>query len=652
MAYNLGGGMFAQILSTVNAAEARRKANDAAATDMIQKGFMRQDHGVSPTKREGISGHMENMLGGGHEFNPSEWVPGGHHPQVAADARSANQIDARKEAARQLARTQAELEDFRYGSGARPSALTGRSGVDPMYTGDTTTGVEGVGVNTIDGGGGRYRHRSTGTRTPDYEPPETDPSRISQSIKNVLMLDGSEDITEYNEKRMDEASDLGDWWQQPLPDSWVVGKGFFGSEVARKDYLNKRLNPQDIIDASTATISKESDRAGPTPYETDLANAEQVVQSYLNPEWSGGNVEQLEAIDESISEITGNTELDLKGDPKPSAKSSANALFGGFGRGAGTRFGTDALTPSGPDDGSGWLSGFVDDLRSGRGGKKFEWGPEEEEFLGSEWVQKYGPHENIPVGELFPEGTPRMGRERPKDIIDDNQPMFTEADAEVRQDADIPITPPYESAQPGETYDTPRGGGMILDQDQTLNADANLEANRKIIAEHEAEQVLNQWAEDGYDGAANTEITPEVEGIWKDIVDQETGGEAAKGRDPYKAVSPAGALGKAQIMPGNIPDWSMRTLGREITSKQFINNPDLQDMISKNMMQEMFDKAMKFTGGDAKESARRVSAEWYGGPSALNKMDSTVEQAGGFPSRKKYIDQVADKSTARQLGIS
>jgi len=643
MAYNLGGGMFAQILSTVNAAEARRKANDAAATDMIQKGFMRQDHGVSPTKREGISGHMENMLGGGHEFNPSEWVPAGHHPQAAADARAANQIDAKKEAARLAAKHAAELEDFMHGSGARPSALSGP--VDPTFTG--ATGKQ----TNVDGGGGRYRPRSTGTRTPDYESPETDPSRITQSIKNMFMLDGSKDITEYNVKRMDEASDLAAMWQQPLPDKWVVDNGFFGSKVARKDYLNKRFNPQDIIDASTATISEEAGRAGPTPYETNLANAELVVQSYLNPEWSGGNAEQLEAIDESISEITGNTELDLKGDPKSSANTSANTLFGGFGRGAGTRFGTDAMTPSGPDDGSGWLSGFVDDLRSGRGGKKFEWGPEEEEFLGSEWVQKYGPHENMPVGELFPEGTPRMGRERPKDIIDDSQ-VRVYGLGEVRQDADTPITPPYESAQPGRTYETPRGGGMILDQDQTLNADVNLEANRKIIAEHEAEQVLNQWAEDGYDGAANTEITPEVEGIWKDIVDQETGGEAAKGRDPYKAVSPAGALGKAQIMPGNIPKWSMRALGREITSKQFINNPDLQDMISKHMMQEMFDKAMKFTGGDAKESARRVSAEWYGGPSALNKMDSTVEQAGGFPSRKKYIDEVADKSTARQLGIS
>ena len=191
-------------------------------------------------------------------------------------------------------------------------------------------------------------------------------------------------------------------------------------------------------------------------------------------------------------------------------------MFGGFGRGAGTRFGTDALTPSGPDDGSGWLSGFVDDLRSGRGGKKFEWGPEEEEFLGSEWVQKYGPHENIPVGELFPEGTPRMGRERPKDIIDDNQPMFTEeqqdrynslrssgvgtaeADAEVRQEADIYIPSPDESAQQGRTYNTPRGGGMILDQDQTLNADVNLEANRAVIAERETAQAMEQWAGDGY----------------------------------------------------------------------------------------------------------------------------------------------------------
>jgi len=100
MAYNLGGGAFSQILSTVNAAENRRKQNEGQALEMIQKGFIRQGHGLTrddeKTIDEGIGYHAGRIMDSG-DFDPSEWIPGGHHPQVAENARRANELQRLKD---------------------------------------------------------------------------------------------------------------------------------------------------------------------------------------------------------------------------------------------------------------------------------------------------------------------------------------------------------------------------------------------------------------------------------------------------------------------------------------------------------------------------------------------------------------------------
>ena len=145
-------------------------------------------------------------------------------------------------------------------------------------------------------------------------------------------------------------------------------------------------------------------------------------------------------------------------------------------------------------------------------------------------------------------------------------------------------------------------------------------------------------------GAASTEVSPEVENIYKAIVGQESGGD-------YNAVNPnSGALGIAQVMPSNISQWSQEVLGQSITPEQFLQNPDIQDKIVKGMMKKMLQKALQFTGGDFQAAARRVSAEWYAGPSGLNRMDSTVSQAYGHPSVRSYTGQVADRLNSQRGG--
>jgi hypothetical protein len=48
------------------------------------------------------------------------------------------------------------------------------------------------------------------------------------------------------------------------------------------------------------------------------------------------------------------------------------------------------------------------------------------------------------------------------------------------------------------------------------------------------------------------------------------------------------ALGRWQVMPGNLPDWSREALGREVTADEFLNNPELQDSIVRDRMSKIY----------------------------------------------------------------
>jgi hypothetical protein len=59
----------------------------------------------------------------------------------------------------------------------------------------------------------------------------------------------------------------------------------------------------------------------------------------------------------------------------------------------------------------------------------------------------------------------------------------------------------------------------------------------------------------------------------------------------YKAVNrDSGALGKYQIMPGNVPSWSKEALGHSITAQQFISNPAIQEKIAQYKLNYYYSK--------------------------------------------------------------
>lgn len=109
------------------------------------------------------------------------------------------------------------------------------------------------------------------------------------------------------------------------------------------------------------------------------------------------------------------------------------------------------------------------------------------------------------------------------------------------------------------------------------------------------------------------------------IANQESGGNG------YSRVNPdSGALGKYQIMPGNIPSWSRSALGHSITAKQFLRSPALQDRIATAMLRKYVQK-YGYSG---------AAAAWYGGPGVAQNWSRMTNPQGRYPSIASYVNQI------------
>jgi cell wall-associated NlpC family hydrolase len=102
---------------------------------------------------------------------------------------------------------------------------------------------------------------------------------------------------------------------------------------------------------------------------------------------------------------------------------------------------------------------------------------------------------------------------------------------------------------------------------------------------------------------------------------QESGGN-------YGAVnSGSGALGKYQIMPGNIAGWSQKYMGVTWTPQQFLSDPAKQDALARAVLSDYFDQY----------GARGAASAWYSGNPALN---MNYGSQNGGPSIGSYVDSV------------
>jgi hypothetical protein len=91
--------------------------------------------------------------------------------------------------------------------------------------------------------------------------------------------------------------------------------------------------------------------------------------------------------------------------------------------------------------------------------------------------------------------------------------------------------------------------------------------------------------------------------------------------------SSSGAMGKYQIMPGNIAGpggWDKEILGRNVTPQQFMNNPQIQEAIARGKLRQYYDRY----------GVRGAASAWYSGDP--NKWRNTSSQ-GAYPSIYNYV---------------
>lgn len=127
-----------------------------------------------------------------------------------------------------------------------------------------------------------------------------------------------------------------------------------------------------------------------------------------------------------------------------------------------------------------------------------------------------------------------------------------------------------------------------------------------------------------------------LDALMQAIAGKESGGN-------YSAVNRhSGALGKYQIMPGNLSGrgrgWDYEALGRDVSAQEFLSNPSLQEAIAKYKMGQYYNQY----------GPRGTAIAWYAGPGAVSGYSQAALNApqGQYPSISDYAADIL-----RRLGL-
>lgn len=127
-------------------------------------------------------------------------------------------------------------------------------------------------------------------------------------------------------------------------------------------------------------------------------------------------------------------------------------------------------------------------------------------------------------------------------------------------------------------------------------------------------------------------------GFMQAISGQESGNNySARNRD-------SGAMGKYQVMPGNISGsagWDKEALGYNISTSQYMSSPQLQEQIASFKLKQYYDKY-----GPA-----GAAVAWYAGPGAAQRYVSSGHAStgseGNYPTVSGYM-----QSILRRMGLA
>lgn len=103
------------------------------------------------------------------------------------------------------------------------------------------------------------------------------------------------------------------------------------------------------------------------------------------------------------------------------------------------------------------------------------------------------------------------------------------------------------------------------------------------------------------------------------------------------------ALGKWQVMPGNLPDWSKEALGREVTSEEFLSNPDIQDSIVRDRMQKIYNEY-----GNEDD----VASVWFSGRPASKAGDAQDVTGTSVPEYIQRFKNAGTKTSTKSSGLA
>lgn len=104
----------------------------------------------------------------------------------------------------------------------------------------------------------------------------------------------------------------------------------------------------------------------------------------------------------------------------------------------------------------------------------------------------------------------------------------------------------------------------------------------------------------------------------------------------YNARNPSGALGKYQIMSGNVANWSKQALGYSVTPQQFMA-PEIQEKVASYHLKRLYDRFGPAGAAVAWYAGEGTAAKWVksNGGGAYN-----TGQAGGYPSINQYVNKL------------
>ena len=110
----------------------------------------------------------------------------------------------------------------------------------------------------------------------------------------------------------------------------------------------------------------------------------------------------------------------------------------------------------------------------------------------------------------------------------------------------------------------------------------------------------------------------------------------------YSAVNrDSGALGKYQIMPGNVGAWSQEALGRRISTGTFLRTPSLQEQIAQYKLRQYYNQY----------GAQGAAVAWYAGPGTAKKYLNAGGRGYSAPQGKYSSISAYALGILRDMGL-